>query len=331
MGQPIVRYESGQTSYAFQEMTDSGDQTNFSASFSPLSRVSGYAPTIAPYGLKTGGVITTTGVDDEVQTSAMTLVAPGMTGADADGVVSVAADTSVTITRAASTDTHMINSITVNSSGAVVAVAGTDGTAFSETRGAAGGPPLIPVGSVEIGQVRTTSFTAGPILAGEIYQVPGLHLERSDYPTWSIDYVNGEVDFVDALPLIHTGPVAKKVYIKGATPLFAPVPKSSNWVPAEATYSITSTDTYDGPVGSSSSSLAQASFDAVLTDGHTDNVLSKKGQNLWVEFRQDRDVTVPKQLTQGILGVTRSFPAGGGSVTASFTVTPETASVDVTS
>ncbi len=331
MGQPIVRYESGQTSYAFQEMTDSGDQTNFSASFSPLSRVSGYAPTIAPYGLKTGGVITTTGVNDEVQTSAMTLVAPGMTGADADGVVSVAADTSVTITRATSTDTHMINSITVNSSGAVVAVAGTDGTAFSETRGAAGGPPLIPVGSVEIGQVRTTSFTAGPILAGEIYQVPGLHLERSDYPTWSIDYVNGEVDFVDALPLIHTGSVAKKVYIKGATPLFAPVPRASNWVPAEATYSITSTDTYDGPVGSSSSSLAQASFDAVLTDGHTDNVLSKKGQNLWVEFRQDRDVTVPKQLTQGILGVTRSFPAGGGSVTASFTVTPETASVDVTS
>lgn len=331
MGQPIVRYESGQTSYAFQEMTDSGDQTNFSASFSPLSRVSGYAPTIAPYGLKTGGVITTTGVNDEVQTSAMTLVAPGMTGADADGVVSVAADTSVTITRATSTDTHMINSITVNSSGAVVAVAGTDGTAFSETRGAAGGPPLIPVGSVEIGQVRTTSFTAGPILAGEIYQVPGLHLERSDYPTWSIDYVNGEVDFVDALPLIHTGSVAKKVYIKGATPLFAPVPKASNWVPAEATYSITSTDTYDGPVGSSSSSLAQASFDAVLTDGHTDNILSKKGQNLWIEFRQDRDVTVPKQLTQGILGVTRSFPAGGGSVTASFTVTPETASVDVTS
>lgn len=331
MGQPIVRYESGQTSYAFQEMTDSGDQTNFSASFSPLSRVSGYAPTIAPYGLKTGGVITATGVNNEVQTSAMTLVAPGMTGADADGVVSVAADTSVTITRAVTTDTHMINSITVNSSGAVVAVAGTDGTAFSETRGAAGGPPLIPVGSVEIGQVRTTSFTAAPIVAGEIYQVPGLHLERSDYPTWSIDYVNGEVDFVDALPLIHTGPVAKKVYIKGATPLFAPVPKSSNWVPAEATYSITSTDTYDGPVGSSSSSLAQASFDAVLTDGHTDNVLSKKGQNIWVEFRQDRDVTVPKQLTQGILGVTRSFPAGGGSVTASFTVTPETASVDVTS
>lgn len=331
MGQPIVRYESGQTSYAFEEMTDSGDYTNFASSFSPMSRVSGYAPTVAPYGLKTGGAITTTGVNDEVQTAAMTLVAPGMTGADISGVVSVAADTSVTITRATSTDTHVINSITVDSSGAVAAVAGTDGTSFSETRGAAGGPPLIDVGSVEIGQVRTTSFTAAAITAGEIYQVPGLTQERSDYPTYSVDYANGEIVFVDALPLIHTGPATKKVYITGATPVFAPAPKSSNWVPAESTYSISSTDTYDGPVGSSSSSLAQASFDIVLANGHNDPILGKKGQNLWFEFRQDRDVTVPKQLTQGIFGVSRSFPAGGGSVSASCTVTPESESVDLDS
>lgn len=331
MGQPIVRYESGQTSYAFEEMTDGGDNTTFEASFSPLSRVSGFAPTIAPYGLKTGGAITPTASNDEVQTAAMTLVAPGMTGADANGVVTVAADASVTITRATSTDTHMINSITVNSSGAVVAVAGTDGTAFSETRGAAGGPPLIPVGSVEIGQVRTTSFTAGVVTSSEISQVPGLSQERSDYPTYTINYATGEVTFVDALPLIHTDSVPKKVYIKGATPVFAPAPKSSDWVPAESTYSISSTDTYDGPVGSSSSSLAQASFNMVLANGHNDPILAKKGQNLWFEFRADRDVTVPKQLTQGIFGVSRSFPAGGGAVTASCTVTPESESLDLDS
>ena len=331
MGQPIVRYESGQTSYAFEAMTDSGDNTTFEASFSPMSRASGYAPTVAPYGLKTGGVITATGSNDEVATAAMTLVAPGMTGADVNGVVTVAADSSVSITRATSTDTHMINSITVNASGAVVAVAGTDGTAFSETRGAAGGPPLIPVGSVEIGQVRTTSYTAAPVAAGEIYQVPGLTTERSDYPTYTVDYANGEITFVDALPAIHEGPLPKKVYIKGATPLFAPVPKASDWVPAEATYSITSTDTYDGPVGSSSSALGQASFNAVLTDGITDNFVGLKGQNLWVEFRPDRDLTVPKQLTQGIFGISRTFPAGGGSVTAACTVTPTDATVDVAS
>lgn len=331
MGQPIVRYESGQTSYAFEAMTDSGDNTTFSASFSPLSRASGYAPVIAPYGLKTGGAITPGSSNDEVDVAALTVVAPGMTGASATtGIVSVAADT-VSITRGLTTDTHNITSITVDSSGAIAAVSGTDSTAFSETRGAAGGPPLIPVGSVEIGQVRTTSITAAIVSSGEILQVPGLTQERSDYPTWTVNYASGEVTFVDSLDLIHTGGVPKKVYIKGATPIFAPAPKSSDWTPAESTYSITSTDTYDGPVGSSSSALSQASFNIVLDNGHTDPILSKKGQNLWFEFRKDRDVSVPKQLTQGIFGVSRSFPAGGGSVTASCTVTPETESVDLDS
>jgi len=328
MGQPIVRYESGQTSYAFEEMTDSGDQTLFEASFSPLSRVSGFEPVIAPYGLKTGGVITPGTANDEVDVAALTVVAPGMTGADSDGVVTVAADT-VSITRGLTTDTHNITSITVDSTGAIVAVSGTDSTAFSETRGAAGGPPLIPVGSVEIGQVRTTSVTAALVLSTEIYQVPGLHQERTDYPVYEIDYACGCITFVDALPTIHTGTVAKKVYISGATPLFAPVPKASDWVPAESTYSITSTDTYDGPIGSSSSTLNQASFNAVLTDGITDNFIGLKGNNLWFEFRPDRDATLPKQLTQGILGVSRTFPAGGGSITATCTVTPEVGSADI--
>jgi hypothetical protein len=185
MGQPIVRYESGQTSYPFEEMTDSGDKTKFSASFAPVSRVSGFAPTLAPYGLKTGGVVTPGSSNDEVDVAALTVVAPGMTGADADGVVAVSAASGISVSRGLTTDTHRITSITVNSSGAVVAVAGVDNTAFSEVRGADGGPPYIPVGSVEIAQVRLTSITAAIVTSGEIYQVPGLHLERSDYPLGS--------------------------------------------------------------------------------------------------------------------------------------------------
>jgi hypothetical protein len=331
MGQPIVRYESGQTSQAFGLATDSGDHITFTASFSPISKASGYTPTVAPYGLKTGGAITVGAGNDNVAVAAMTLIAPGMTGADADGLVSVSADATVAVSRGVTTDTHMITSITVDSTGTITPVAGTDSTAFSETRGAAGGPPLIPVGSIEIGQVRTTSVTAAAVTAAEIFAVPGLHQERSDYPVYDLDYATGEITFVDALPLIHTGAVPKRVYIKGATPLFAPIPKASAWVPSEATYSISSSDTYDGPVGSSSSALGQASFTAVLTDGITDSFVAKKGQNLWFEFRPDRDVTLPKQLTQGIFGIARSFPAGGGSVTASCTITPTDASVDVVS
>lgn len=330
MGNQVLKYESGQTAVAFEEMSDSGDQATFESSFAPWSRASGANLVVAPYGVKTGGAITPTATNNEVSVAALTVVAPGMTGADADGVVSVASDT-VTITRGLTTDTHNITSITVDSSGAIAAVAGTDSTAFSETRGAAGGPPLIPVGSIEVGQVRTTSVTAAVVATGEIFQVVGTHQESALTPGFSQDFFNGKITFDAVLPTIHTGGVAKKVYVKGATPIFATVPKASDWVPAESTYSISSTDTYDGAIGSSSSALGQASFTCILNDGVSDQLLAVKGQNIWFRYQPDRDQSTPYQLTQGIFGVSRTFPAGGGSKTASCTVTPEVESQDITS
>lgn len=329
MGAPIIRYESGQTAYAFEAIVDSGDATTFAASFSPVSNASGFEPVIAPYGLMTGGAITPHADADKVAVAALTASMAAVSGADADGTVSVSAG-SVTITRAA-TDVSRINSITVDSTGALAAVAGVSGAtaAFSETRGAAGGPPYIPVGSIEIGQVRTTTSASAVVTTAQIYAVLGLHVERSDYPVYDLNYATGEVTFATALDLIHTGDVPKKVYMRGATPLFAPIANTSDWVPAEATYSISSTSTYDGPVGSASSSLGQASFTAVMRDGITDGVLAVKGEEVWLEFRPDRDKLVPKQLTQGIFGVSRTFPAGGGNFSAACTVTPRVETVDV--
>lgn len=329
MGNPIVRYEAGQTAYPFEALTDSGDHAVFVASFSPISNAAGSEPVVAPYGLLTGGAITPSATNNVVNVAALTASMAAVSGASSSGVISVAG-TTATITRPA-TAVAKVCSITVDSTGAVAVVAGTDGatTTFSETRGAAGGPPLIPVGSIEIGQVRVTSNTAAVVTSAQIYAVPGLHVERADYPPASINYATGKVTFAEALPLIHTGSVAKKVYFRGSAPLFAPIPKTSDWVPAEATYSINSTDTYDGPVGSASSSLGQASFNAILTDGITDAFLAQSGKDIWVEFRPDRDKLVPKQLTQGILGIGRTFPAGGGSFTAACTVTPREKTLDV--
>jgi hypothetical protein len=330
MGTQVLKYESGQTAYPFEEMTDSGDRTTFSASFAPWSRASSASLVVAPYGVKTGGAITPGSSNNTVDVAALTVVAPGMTGADANGEVSVAADT-VSITRGVSSDTHNITSITVDATGSIVALSGTDGTAFSETRGADGGPPLIPVGSIEVGQVRTTSVTAAAVETAEIFQVIGQHQESTLQPSYDVDYVNGTITFNEALPAIHTGAVGKKVYVKGSTPIFATVPKASDWVPAESTYSISSTDTYDGAIGSSTAALGQASFNCILQDGVSDNILAVKGQSLWFKYQPDRDQSTPYQLTQGIFGVSRTFPAGGGSKTASCTVTPESESTDVTS
>lgn len=328
MGSPVIRYEAGQTAYPFEILTDSGDRTVFEASFAPISAAAGSEPVVAPYGLLTGGAITATGSNNQVAVASLTASMAGVAGADANGVVAVAGG-NLSVTRGASTNTHCITSITVDSTGALAAVAGAAHTAFSETRGAAGGPPFIPVGSIEIGQVRLTSVTAAPVLASEIYTVPGLHVERADYPVFDLNYESGEVTFADALPAIHTGSVGKRVYMRGATPLFAPIPQTSDWVPAESTYSISSTDTYDGPVGSASSSLGQASFNVILKDGITDAFIAQKGKNIWVEFRPDRDKSTPKQLTQGLLGISRTFPAGGGSFSAACTITPRVATVDV--
>lgn len=329
MGTQVLKYESGQTAYSFEEMTDSGDRTTFSASFSPWSQASGDL-LIAPYGVKTGGAITATAVNDQVAVAALTVVAPGMTGADGNGEVSVAGG-NLSITRGLSSDICNITSITVDDSGSLAAVSGTDGTAFSETRGATGGPPFIPVGSIEVGQVRTSSVTAALVDSAEIFQVVGSHQESALQPTFTEDFVNGEVTFASVLPAIHTGSVAKKVYVKGSTPIFADVPKASDWVPAESTYSISSTDTYDGPIGSSSAALGQASFTCILNDGVSDTILSVKGSSIWFKYQPDRDQSTPYQLTQGIFGISRTNPAGGGSKTASCTVTPEVESVDVTS
>lgn len=327
-----IYYESGQVQKAFAELSDSGDHLKFTLADKPWSSVGSYAYAVAPYGLATGGVITPAGsaTNDKVDVAALTAYMPGATGASATtGLLVVNTATDVTITRGLTTDTHCITSITVNASGAIAAVAGTDGTAFSETRGAAGGPPFIPVGSIEIGQVRTTSITAAVVTSAEIFQVVGTHQERYDYPVWSENPLLGTITFASALTLIHTGAVAKKVYARVATPIFAEIPRAKDWVPAEQSQSVQSESYYDGAVGAVSTTLGQASFTVSLNDGVTDALLSKRGQTLLFKFLPDKN-KAPYQLTQGVLGVSRKFGVGANPG-ASVTVSASVASEDVSS
>ena len=333
MGKPIVRIEAGTTAYPFEEMT-STDDIVFGSSASPWSGAAGAEPVVGPYGLLTGGAITPNGENNEVVVAAVTAMMPGATdNVDATtGVVTAnLAANPLTVARASIAEqTHKISSVVIAADGTLAVLPGTDGQSFTETRGVAGGPPLISVGAVEVGQVRRVGTGNAAVTAAEIIQIPGLSQERSDYPVYEINYATGAVTFAEALPLIHVGPAPKDVYARFSTPLFAPVPYTSDWTPAESTYSVSSTDTYDGPVGSATSSLGQASFTAQLSNGITENFLSSKGNTVWVEFRPDRDKSLPKQLTQGVLGVSRTFPAGGG-FSASCTVTPRVESLDVAS
>lgn len=309
-----IQYEAGQTAVAMAALTDSGDQITFNGASSPWSQRNGYAPDIRPDGLITGGAITpaVSGTNDKVDVAAGTAYIGG-------SLVSWSAATDVSVTRGLTTDTHCITSITVTSLGAVAAVAGVDHTAFSETRAANGGPPLIAVTSIEIGQVRTTSITAATVLATEIMQVPGIHQERYDTPVMiSVSYYAGSVIFASALPKIHTGTVPKKVCASYSTPSFADVPKGTDFVPPEVSYSVSSAPYYGGTEGSVTSSLGQGSFTAILNNGVTDPLITLAGENLWFRFYPDRAAT-PNIMAQGVLGIARTF-AVGASISAKCTI-----------
>jgi len=316
-----LQYEAGQNAVAMSALTDSGDHTLFTSAATLWSGKAGNAPVIRPNGLLTGGALTTNATNNLVTVAALTCNLAGV-------VTSVAGASSPAITRPA-TNVSKVNSITVNSSGALAVVAGTDGatTAFTETRGAAGGPPLIPVGSIEIGQVRVTTSAAGLIAASEIFQVVGTHVERADFPLWDTNNATGSITFLGALPLIHTGSVPKAVYASYSTPIFADVALASDFVPPETSHSISSTQVYGTTLGATSSTLGQGSFTAYLSNGVSDPLVALKNATLWFKFFPDRYAT-PYILCQGKLGISRTFPAAD-SLQAACTISASTAATEV--
>ena len=313
-------YEAGQNSVAMSALTDSGDATTFTSAASQWSQRSGFAPVIRPNGIVTGGTVTPGASSDQVSVSALSV--------NLNGVVTSVVGATVSITRAA-TDVAKVISITVNSSGSLVEVEGTDSadTTLVDTRGAAGGPPLIPVDSVEVAQVRVTTNTSAVLLASEIFAVVGLHTERADFPIYNVDYGSGEITFTSALPLIHTGGVAKAVQASYAGPIFAEVALASDFVPPETSHSVTSTQVYNNTIGSTSDTLNQGSFTAYLDTGVDDALVTLKNEVLWFRFYSDRFKT-GYILTQGKLGIARTFPAGD-SIQASCTISAESAAIEV--
>ena len=300
-----LEYEAGQSAYAMAALTDAGTATVFSSAATMWSGKSGHAPVIRPNGLLTGGAVIPSAAagNNNVDVAALTCNLAGV-------VTTVAAALNNAITRPA-TAVSKVNSITVNSSGAIAVVAGTDGstTAFSETRGAAGGPPLIPVGSIEIAQVRVISNTAAVITAAQVYAVVGAHVEMANYPLYNVHYDAGTIEFLAALPKIHTGTLPKGVYASYESPLFSEISLASDFKPPETSHSVSSTQIYGTTLGSTSSTLSQGGFTAYLEDGVTDALVAQKNEMLWFRFYPDRYKTAGL-LAQGKLGITRTFPAG---------------------
>lgn len=313
-------YEASQTLLPMAPLIDSGDHQTFTSGADLWSQRAGYTPVIRPNGLVTGGLMTPTpGQNDQVDVAALTAQLHGL-------VLPVAGTVGLPLTRGVGTDTHVINSITVNAAGSLVVLPGDEGAAFSEARGAAGGPPFIPVDSIEIGQVRLSSITAAPVQPADIFQKPGIHQERGNFPGFTANPLMGSLTFAAALPLSHVGGLPKAIYAEVYEPEFGEVDLASAFVPPETTHSVSSTQVYGRAVGASSSSLNQGSFKALLQDGVTDPLVLLKNEVLFFRFYPDQNKSA-HLLCFGTLGMARQFPADN-HIEGSFTVSAPYAAVE---
>lgn len=177
---------------------------------------------------------------------------------------------------------------------------------------------MIPVESVELGQVKVTSSTAAAITAAEIFQ-ESQYTEHYDSPVWDENNIgdgvgadaaaqkNAYIKFQSALPTIHTGSVPKAVYVKYYEPQFSELARVLDFVPAEYSHTVSSQEYYRGAIASVAESVGQGSFTALLNDGLTDALILQKNQVITVRQYPDENKN-PYSLTQGRIGLGRTFP-----------------------
>jgi len=130
--------------------------------------------------------------------------------------VTLAAGTAESLARPAVSGNVLITAISVDADGNITKTAGTEGTP-SETRGAAGGKPYIPVDEVLLGYV-TLGYTATSVGAAvTATEIDNESKERTTIPGYSVVYHDtdnlfGAIDFSVALDAIHTGDTVRNVY-----------------------------------------------------------------------------------------------------------------------
>lgn len=327
----ILYYESAQTPVAYTQLTNAAaDYKDYKSAATIWSGRSGYAPSVRPDGVVTGLAVSpaVSGSNNVIDVAAGTVYLAGVS-------TTITADTDVTVNRpAGSTTDYQKHSVTITAAGAVAVVEGAEGSSFSTTRGAAGGPPYIDNDAIEIAQVWYSSQSAAAVLATEIYQTVGTHRERYDYPVWTVEYIDvvagilgyAGVYFQSALQQIHSEDAGstiagKRVYASYYTPSFAEIVDAYDFVPPATAHSVNSTQVYGRTKAAKASSLNQGSFSVHLSDGITDGLMQFVDANLWFKFYPER-LNVPYILCQGSLGVTANFPAGD-NIGANCTITSE--------
>lgn len=331
----VIEYEAANQLKPYALMDDSGDKKLFSFPDKLVSKRSGYEPVIRPDGIMTGSNLITPGDgSDRIDIAGFTCAIGGAT-------FTVAPESAVTVSRGLK---YIINSIVYDGADISVVTGTGHASAHNENRGTAGGPPSIPIGSIEIGQVRYSDTSSAPVTLADIYQtVEGGHVERYDYPLWDTPNCIGEgnavtnaarknahIEFYSEIPTIHgatatSPPTAEKsVYAQYYVPVFTIISESEEFKPAETSSSVSSKQLYRKTVGSASESLGSGGFKAYVENGISDNLTILAGELLLFRFYPDINKE-PFSVTQGYLALATSYPAGDQiSVTATISAPTRT-------
>lgn len=158
-------------------------------------------PVVRLDGVRTGCKVSVSTTVNAIEVAAGTYYLKGSS-------YSLAATTVTSISRPTSSGNVIVTALSVDSSGTVNKTAGSEGTP-SSTRGAAGGPPYIPVDQVLIGYVNAeyTSVSGGAVFgtseiddeSKEYYDIPGYQ-----FKWYEPDYEKkGCIEFYTALETIH--------------------------------------------------------------------------------------------------------------------------------
>jgi hypothetical protein len=296
-----LQVEQGFVFWDFEKGTDSGDQKKFtySGTLKLFSLKKGQAPVVRPDGARSGLVITPAlaGGNNNVDVAAGAAFVGGKD-------LAISAATNLAMTRTAAGGTFQITSVVIDNAGVISAVGGTEGSAFSLTRGAAGGPPYVPVDKIEIGQVKLTSNTDAPILASEIDQNV---MERYDIPSFVTVPEEAAIRMLTALDKRHTADVTKGIWVKHYEPVFNDIPEASNWKPVGVKADSKSGRTYDGVFSIGSKGLGEGSFDVLLKGENGEILSSVVNDTRWFRFYPDKFRT-DHHLVCGDLTYDREYP-----------------------
>ncbi len=209
----LLKVESGFTAKSYEAMTDIGNHQIFSSTGTRFSLCekdeSGVdrRPVVTPDGVRNGCYVSpaASGAANAFDLSPGTLLIGG-------AQVNIAGSSGVSVSRPSSGNYRVV-SITLTAGGGLSVVNGSDGSVACATRGAAGGPPWVAVGSIELATIVLSSVS-GPLAEENIIFAP----EYSHCPEYTLLPYTAQVRFAAPLAAIHTGGLPRAVWVKWSEP-----------------------------------------------------------------------------------------------------------------